>query len=466
VERADVQGLMVFAYKQHPRSRFYLLRFDGGQPREWLSRVVTNVTLGTDALDGAYRFNVAFSARGLASMGLSEADLATFQREFVQGMAHPERSHVLGDVYSDAPEHWQFGNAAEPVDAVAMLYARSDERLEERAAELEAQLERYAIKARIENVSLPHDGREHFGFADGLAQPFIRGSGRRRNPGDAKIATGELVLGYENAYGHTTPVPSAAPRRGTREHPFPLGDGRVGFGFNGTYLVLRKLRQEVAAFWQYCWDAALADGASDPAAESRRIAARFIGRWPNGVPLVEAPDAERPPRAGLNDFLYRDADPEGLKCPLGAHVRRANPRDAFGDKGKDGLHDANLHRIVRRGRTYGARLAGEMPRHDDGVERGMYFIGLNANLRRQFEFIQQTWLNNCKFAGLSAERDPLVGKEAFDADDQPVPRIFTVQARPVRRRHDGLPKLVQVRGGEYFFLPGLRALNYLCEGGD
>ena len=127
MERADVQGLMLFAYKQHPRSRFYLLRFAGGQPREWLSRVLTDVTAGTDERDGAYRFNVAFTARGLRELGLSDEDLGTFQREFVQGMAHPERSHVLGDRYDDAPEKWQFGSEQEPVDALAMLYARSDE---------------------------------------------------------------------------------------------------------------------------------------------------------------------------------------------------------------------------------------------------------------------------------------------------------------------------------------------------
>lgn len=464
MERADVQGLMLFAYKQHPRSRFYLLRFGDGQPREWLSRVLTDVTAGTDERDGAYRFNVAFSARGLRSLGLSDADLATFQREFVQGMAHPERSHVLGDRYSDAPEHWHFGNEAAPVDALAMLYARSDDALAERAAELEGYFERYGISATKEEVSLPPDGREHFGFADGLAQPFIRGSGRRRNPGDAKIATGELVLGYQNAYGQLGEVPSAAARRGTREHPFPLADGRVGFGVNGTYLVLRKLQQDVAGFWRYCWEAALADGAEDVDAASKLIAARFVGRWPNGVPLVESPDQERRPTAGLNDFAFRERDPQGLRCPLGAHVRRANPRDMFGESAKEGLHDANLHRVVRRGRAYGEKLAGDMPRTDDGTPRGLFFIALNANLRRQFEFIQQTWLNSCKFAGLSAERDPLVGKEAFDFDDQPVPRAFTVQERPVRRRYEGLPKFVHVRGGEYFFLPGLRALNYLCDG--
>lgn len=465
MERADVQGLMLFAYKQHPRSRFYLLKFAGGQPREWLRRVVTDVTSGQEERDGRYRFNVAFSARGLAALGLDEQDIGTFQREFAQGMAHPERSNVLGDRYSDAPEHWQWGGANDAIDALAMLYGRNDEELLERAAELEKSLEKFGIAQRAEDVGLPEDGREHFGFADGLAQPFVRGSGRRRQPGDTKIATGELVLGYANAYGLVTTVPSAKRRRGTREHP-PLLPGmeRVSFGHNGTYLVVRKLAQDVASFWRYCWAAASAEKAPDIAARAQLVAARMVGRWPNGVPLVEAPDAERPPVAGLNDFGFRERDPDGLRCPFGAHIRRANPRDMFGATAKEGLHDANLHRIVRRGRVYGARLAGSLPQVDDGVERGLYFVALNANLRRQFEFVQQTWLNSCKFAGLSAERDPLVGKEAFDFDDRPVPREFSVQAAPVRQRYEGLPKVVQMRGGEYFFMPSLRALNFLCDG--
>lgn len=458
---------MLFAYKQHPRSRFYLLRLADGQAREWLRRAITDVTSGDDDKDGKYRFNVAFSAGGLRALGLDEEDLATFQREFVQGMAHPERSNVLGDRYSDDPEHWQWGSGAAPVDALLMLYARNTEDLEARAAEVEKSLEKFGIGFKIEDVSLPDDGREHFGFADGLAQPFIRGSGRRKNPGESPLSTGELVLGYANAYGLVTHVPSAKRRRGTREHPFPMPGGeRVAFGYNGSYLVVRKLRQDVAGFWRYCWDAARAERAPDVAQRAQLIAARMVGRWPNGVPLVEAPDAERPPSAALNDFGFRERDPDGLRCPYGSHIRRANPRDMFGADAKEGLHDANLHRIVRRGRTYGPKLAGDVPQRDDGVDRGLYFMALNANLRRQFEFIQQTWINSCKFAGLSAERDPLIGKEAFDFDDRPVPRVFTAQARPVRARYEGLPKVVQVRGGEYFFLPGMRALNYLCDGSD
>lgn len=465
MERADVQGLVLYAYREYPCSRFYLLSFRGGDPRSFLARVSLDVSLGADDEHARFRFNLAFSARGLSVLGMEE-DLATFQREFVQGMAHPERSNVLGDRYADDPSGWEFGNSERPVDALGMLYARCSDDLEERAAELEKQLDRYGIGYRREDVALAPDGREHFGFADGLAQPLVRGTGRKKRPGERSLATGELVLGYANAYGALTPVPSARRRRGSREHPFPFGDGgRVSFGQNGTYLVLRKLEQDVAKFWQYCWDAAVAEGAADPAVRAKYIAARFVGRWPNGVSLVEAPTAEQPPSGDANTFSFREGDPEGLRCPFGAHIRRANPRDMFGATAKEGLRDANLHRIVRRGRNYGPKLPGEMPRTDDGKARGLYFVALNANLNRQFEFIQQTWINSCKFAGLGAERDPLVGKEAFDFDDRPVPRVFSAQARPVRQRYEGIPKVVHVRGGEYFFLPGGRALNYLCDGG-
>jgi Dyp-type peroxidase family len=464
VERADVQGLILFAYKAHPRSRFYLLDFAGGDARALLARLLTDVTSGQEDPGGKYRFNLAFSARGLAALGMAD-DFETFPREFVQGMAHPERSNVLGDRYSDDPAGWEFGNSDNPVDALAMLYARTDPELDERGGELEKLLERYGIKFRRQDVSLAEDGREHFGFADGFAQPLIKGTGRKRKPGEAKLATGELVLGYPNAYGQLTTVPTARARRGTREHPFPVSaKNQVNFGQNGTYLVLRKLQQDVAGFWQYCWDAALAEQAPNPSERAKFIAARMVGRWPNGVSLVVAPDAEPLPSGDLNDFGFREQDPDGLRCPYGAHLRRANPRDMFGEDPKEGLHDANLHRIVRRGRNYGPKLHGAMPRVDDGRERGLCFVALNANLNRQFEFIQQTWINSCKFAGLSAERDPLIGKEAKDFDEQPVPRIFSAQARPVRERYEGLPKVVRVRGGEYFFLPGLRALNYLCDG--
>jgi deferrochelatase/peroxidase EfeB len=155
----------------------------------------------------------------------------------------------------------------------------------------------------------------------------------------------------------------------------------------------------------------------------------------------------------LNEFSFAVDDPDGQRCPLGAHIRRANPRDMLGG-------ETQRHRIVRRGRLYGPKLDQAS---DDGQSRGLYFVALNANIRRQFEFIQQTWLNGRKFGGLFDERDPLLGKDERGEVGEVSQRAFSVQGQFVRRRLVGLPRFVRVRGGEYFFLPGLRALNYLAE---
>jgi Dyp-type peroxidase family len=454
----------LYAYRRQRFSRFFFLSFGSGHAREWLRRVVLQVSSGADERYARFRFNVALSARGLAALDLGD-DLEGFPREFVQGMAHPERANVLGDRFSDAPEQWEYGSDRDPLDGVAMLYAETRRDLRARAEEIEELLAKYRIAYKAEDLELPADGREHFGFRDGISQPFVRGSGRRKPRGIRAVATGEFVLGYKNAYGQEAQAPSARRRSGTREHPFLIpGIDRVAFGRNGSYLVIRKLEQDVAGFWQYAWQAAQAEHAADPALTARLIAARFVGRWPNGVPLVLSPDKERELSGDLEAFSFCEQDPHGFKCPLGAHMRRANPRDTFTRDPADPVQTADLHRLLRRGRNYGPRLKGAFPPKDDGKRRGLFFIALNANLQRQFEFVQQTWLNSCKFAGLSLERDPLVGKEAVDFDQQPVPRVFTVQGSPVRSRYEGLPKFVTVRGGGYFFLPSLRALNYLCEG--
>jgi deferrochelatase/peroxidase EfeB len=181
-----------------------------------------------------------------------------------------------------------------------------------------------------------------------------------------------------------------------------------------------------------------------------------VGRWPSGAPLVLYPDADpyadTPPDQAENDFAYAEHDPQGLACPLGAHIRRANPRDALGPDPKTARDSANRHRLLRRGRSYGHRLDNRHESHQE--DRGLHFICLNADLERQFEFVQQTWLNNPVFAGLYQETDPLVG-------DRSQCSALTIQADPLRLRVSGLRPFVQVRGGAYFFLPGLAALRFL-----
>jgi len=204
-------------------------------------------------------------------------------------------------------------------------------------------------------------------------------------------------------------------------------------------------------------------GAAGGPAAAIRLAAKMIGRWPNGASLVLSPEHEPADLETADDFGYAGSDPDGLACPFGAHARRANPRDALPPRAAaEATQDTKWHRLIRRARAYGPPLRASldparlMETPDDGRERGLHFLCFNTDLERQFEFVQHTWLGNPTFDGLDSDPDPLVGSRLSGES------MFVEPADPVRRRWRGLPAFVQVRGGTYFFLLGLRALRYLA----
>jgi deferrochelatase/peroxidase EfeB len=183
------------------------------------------------------------------------------------------------------------------------------------------------------------------------------------------------------------------------------------------------------------------------------LGAKLMGRWQSGAPLALCPFRDDPelgadPKRN-NDFLFKDEDPKGLKTPAGSHIRRMNPRDS------DIAGAARLHRMIRRGTSYGPMLPPGVL-EDDGAERGLAFVFVGARLERQFEFIQSEWVNKGQFFdGPLGDKDPIVG--ANDGSGR-----FTIPQEPIRRRLQGLPAFVVTRGGEYFFGPGLRALRWLA----
>ena len=246
------------------------------------------------------------------------------------------------------------------------------------------------------------------------------------------IKAGEFILGYPDETGNLPPMPQ----------PEVLGR-------NGTYLAFRKLYSHVAEFRRY-----LKANAESPE-EEELLQAKMVGRWPSGAPLVLAPERDDPELAAdpqrNNDFGYYEEDPKGRKCPVGAHIRRNNPRDAL----KDTITAVNIHRVVRRGFVYGPMLP-EGATEDDGAERGSVFAFLNANLARQFEFIKSAWQNEGNFVSLDDEKDPISGPNDGTG-------TFTIPRRPVRRRLHGIPRFVTTKGGEYCFLPSIRALHWLAE---
>jgi Dyp-type peroxidase family len=372
---------------------------------------------------------VGLSFQGLKALGVPEESLATFPPEFQQGMA--ARAAELGDVGENAPEHWEKPLGSQDVHLVVAGLAPD-------AVLLEAAF-RYALEALRDlsgvvpiwqlEVQSAADLRNMFGFADGISHPAVEGTGiPGTNPYEVPLKAGEFVLGYEDETYNLPPIPQ----------PEVLGR-------NGTYAVFRKLHTRVAAFRQY-----LRQCAKDRA-EEEWLAAKIVGRWRSGAPLALTPDKDDPELGAdpkhNNAFMFGD-DQRGLKCPFGAHVRRMNPRDSVV------IGAVRLHRMIRRGTNYGQPLPPGVL-EDDGADRGLLFAFVGAHLDRQFEFIQREWVNDGKFIGTPAEKDPLVSS----SDD----REFTIPNQPIRRHLKGLPAFVVNRGGEYCFMPGLRALRWLAD---
>jgi Dyp-type peroxidase family len=469
LERSDIQGLLASAYGHLSCAAYLLLRINDGQAvaaAAWLGDTLGLVTTAA-AKQAGWSLNVALTYHGLAALGLDADALHTFPTAFRDGMASRARRRILGDRGDNDASTWRWGGPWTPaIDVVLLLYADRPDHLADLLSRQRARLgERQGLsEVLLLEAGRQPDSREHFGFADGISQPRIEGLDRGSTSAD-RIKAGEFVLGYHNQYGQPADVPLVSPASDPRNVLPPIDPDHHDLGRNGSYLVFRQLAQDVAGLWTYL-DRATRDasGISDPSAQTR-LAAKMVGRWPSGTPLVKAPHADplegRPGADGItgdNAFGYAEADPHGFGCPVGAHIRRAFPRDALVSTSTSpsrALTSANRHRLLRRGRAYGERLENRYV--DDENERGLHFLCFNADLERQFEFVQQTWINNPVFGGLDGEVDPLIG------DQSRVAGRMTLAADPVRTRVHGLRQFVTVKGGAYFFLPGLRAIRYLAQ---
>ena len=440
LELDDVQGLLARGYGGLPEAAFLLLAVqDPASARAALRRLAPQVTSAARSPQDC-AVNVALTADGVRV--LTGAPLHSgFAEPFARGMTSPYRSRLLGDTGEDDPAGWAWGGPGTPaVHVLVLLYARDADGLRALDERVQAGLDGLCLVRRLDTD--PLSDREPFGFRDGISQPPVAGLPQA---GADAVRTGEFVLGYVNEHGQRTWRPRLTPGEDP-EHLLPRDPddpAAPDLGRNGSYLVLRTLEQDVAGFWAY-----VGAHAQDPAGRAL-LAAKLVGRWPSGAPLVLAPEHDDPALAEENAFGYGAADAEGLRCPLGAHVRRANPRDALEPRpGTPRSLEVNRrHRLLRRGRSYTGPVG----------ERGVHFVCLGANLARQYEFVQHSWLNDPGFNGLVDSTDPLVGPRHGGGG------TFREPAQPLRRRHTGLPQFVHVRGGAYFFLPGLRALQHLSR---
>jgi Dyp-type peroxidase family len=286
---------------------------------------------------------------------------------------------------------------------------------------------------------------EHFGFADPISQPPIEGADAPFYPGDGvpeadgtwrPLKPGEFLLGYEDEAGAD----------GTQDPEPPE------LRLNGTYMVFRKLYQDVAAFRRYLATAAKALYGSDDQYHQDLVAAKMMGRWRSGCPVDLSPDKDDPAIAAdphrRNNFTYA-GDDAGLRCPLGSHLRRSNPRATPLKRATA----VRRHRLIRRGVEYGPHLA-DGALQDDGVDRGLVNLFIQADIERQFEFVQKEWMKGGEFIGLDAnEHDPING-----AGGEGSQMVVPGAKQPFLF---DLPTFVKVKGGEYLFVPGLKALEGL-----
>ena len=402
--------------------------------RFWLTdlidKVGTGKSVGSSSPDSRW-VTLAFTWNGLRALGVDEGSLETFPEEFRQGMA--ARAEIVGATGANHPNHWVGELASPELHAIAILFARDVAERERCKIEHAQYLSHRSGVEILSSLDLeaiyPGEPREHFGYRDRLTHPVIEGTGEVSPPGSLPpIKAGEFFLGYLDESGLQPPVPQ----------PETLSR-------NGSYLAYLRLQQHVGAFRHFLREQ------GQTREEQELIAAKLMGRWRSGAPLVLAPQKDDPTLGvdmqRTNDFDYGKMDPYGYGCPVGSHIRRMNPRDT--------AESMNRHQMIRRGGTYGPRLPEDAP--EDGVERGIAaFIGC-ASLVRQFEFAMNVWANDPKFKDLGNERDPFVGTQDGTFD-------MTIPKRPIRRKIKGLPAFTTIRGGAYFFLPGIRALRFLAAG--
>lgn len=482
VDRADVQANVLRGVR--PKlARHLAVRF-GSPPaaRALLDDLLTgrdkapcvsNDASWQDGRRPPYWLCVGFTFRGLLALGISDADRDEFKmahKAFVRGPALRDAAHANGDTGASRPAFWAL-NGRQPVDMVASLYADDQGELDRQCAALEARCESH--DARIESVcdaktlpERPQDSaarrqRVHFDYVDGLAHPRLamkdaahgdehagRDEAARGDDMQPLAAVGEFLLGstYPNVFG-------GLPSRGGLSEKLAE---------NATFAALRIMEQDVAGF-----EALLDRVAAAHGVDREWVAAKLMGRWRDGTPVSQSPDRPLPeanaPYRDEFDYLPSTDHPgtpddsAGLRCPMGAHARRMNPRSAR-VAGRP-----HSRRLIRRGMPYGPDYDPAVP--NDGQARGLIGLFFCADLDRQFEFLLRQWAQGDRATpGLVGQQDPFIGAQETLPGGPPMSGQFRIPRPGVQADIVfDMPRLVKTVGSAYLFMPGLAGLRHLAD---
>ncbi len=511
----DIQGNIVKAYGRYgfPLARYVFYRIDNTVgARRFVQYVTPLVTTSVPWSESSplkipdVAVNIAFTFEGLRRLDVPEDTLSGFPGEFSMGMK--ARRDIVGDTGPNHYSRWDpiwndpDNELLQNVHVLIGINGKDDDCLEEMYQKIGAILSACGGVTQLSGHRGPDgaedldyqpaiarpDGKEHFGYADGISSSYFAGCGEnprymigggkptghdpRTAAGWAPLAAGEFVLGHAD-----------------ESYEYPVAPGPPLFSRNGTYMVYRKLHENVATFDTFIETEGKKFGSKEA------FAAKLSGRWRNGAPLATFPTEESAERFGaelsalrkkehacnattgekrrleelklqLTAYDYNE-DTEGARCPFGAHTRRTNPRSGlqFGEKNPFDTPGAlsNRRRILRRGLTYGQ---ADDPPSDQG-DHGVIMMVINADISRQFEFVQEQWVNYGNDFRLANDQDPLLGNHGMHQNGRGTGRMVIEGDSKTNKPPyfcSGMPTLVETRGGDYFFVPSMTCLRMIAMG--
>ena len=479
LDLADIQGFVLRGYRMPMLRHFLLTVGDPGEARRQLGRLVSGdesdvpqITTAEDWHVGFapgpgdnpaaaprrnpdYCLNIGITWPGLVALELEERVPTLSFRSFgafIEGAA--QRAELIGDTGASSPGNWVGGFGAGDDHALVTLHAISPEAMssysdrlcvwfaEENAFRELWRQDGMALFEMQDGEPVP-TGKVHFGYTDGISTPTIRGGPERYQPDHQQPCEPWLFVLRDDAENYDVPEPRA-------------------LGLNGSFAVFKKVETDVVGFEDFLQS-------NRDTIDPELLAAKMCGRWRNGVPLALSPDTDSPagviPAEQLNDFEYVNADgsgdPRGIHCPVGAHIRRVNPRgQPVAGQGVPGGSN-NSHRLIRRGLPYGPTYDPRGPY--DGIERGMLFQFINANIENQYEFVLRRWVNDSEFAGAvrlhPESRDPLISANTTAESILVLPQGNGDQPIEIT----GFASFITTKAAAYLFLPSITAIEFIAN---